>query len=111
MIVVVCLVYFLAGNFLMNGLLHLMMGLFGKTFVKPPKMVSKKQYETVYSGRFFSSSVCNSLYGLGQIYVALLVLLFLGSFSVGLNAETASLALGITLGTIVLSWKYEGAIA
>jgi hypothetical protein len=62
MIVIYCLVYALAGNLLINGLLHLMMGLLGKRFTQRPKMVTERQFEKVYQGRLFSSAVFNAVY-------------------------------------------------
>jgi hypothetical protein len=110
MIVLVHLVYLSAGNFLMNGLLHLLMGLLGKRFVKRPKTVTQRQYDKIYAGKSFSSAVCNAVYGLAQIFAALLALACVGSFKFGATWETGTLFIGILAGTVLLAWKYDGAI-
>lgn len=103
--------YLLAGNFLINGLFHFMMGLLGKKFVKCPKTVTPSQYEKVYSGRLFSSAVFNAVYGLAQIVAVLLVLGLVGPFRFGLTLATGSLFAGIVLGTVTIAWKYEGTLS
>jgi hypothetical protein len=111
MIMLIFVAYLMAGNCLINGLLHLMMGLLGLKFVKRPKTVNQNQYEKVYAGRLFSSAVFNAVFGLGQIAIVLILLATVGSFKIGLNAETGMLFVGIALSTIFLSWKYEGTIS
>ena len=110
MIVLVCFAYTVAGNFLMNGLLHLLLGLLGKRFVARPKAVSQKQFEKIYQGRLFSSAVFNAVYGLAQIVAVLLALAAGDSFRFAVNLETAMLLVGVTFGVVSLSWKYEGTI-
>jgi hypothetical protein len=73
-IVLVFIAYLMAGNFLVNGLLHLLMGLLGRRFVKRPKTVTQKQYDKVYAGPLFSSAVFNTVYGLGQLAAVLILL-------------------------------------
>jgi hypothetical protein len=109
--ILVYIAYLLAGNFLINGLFHFMMGLLGKKFVRRPKSVTPAQYEKVYCGKLFSSAVFNALYGLAQIIAVLLVLLLVGSFRFGLTAGTGSLFAGIVLGTVTIAWKYEGTLS
>ena len=101
--------YLAAGNFMVNGLLHLLMGLLGRRFVRRPKLVSQRQYERVYTGRLFSSAVFNAVYGLGQILVVL-VALAASPFRFGLTLETGVLCAGITFSTVLLAWKYDGAV-
>ncbi len=101
-----CLV---AGNLLVNGTLHLVMGLLGRKFIRCPRQVTQKQYEKVYAG-WLSSDVVNAVYGLSQIWIAALGLATLGSFRLGATLDTGFVLLGSTLGTMLLAWKYEGSI-
>ncbi len=111
MSILIHIAYVLAGNFLINGLFHFLMGLLGKKFVKRPKSVTPAQYEKVYCGRLFSSAVFNALYGLAQIVAMLFVLGLVGSFRFGLTTGTGSLFAGIVLGTVTIAWKYEGTLS
>jgi hypothetical protein len=102
-----CLV---AGNFLVNGLLHLWMGLRRRRFVKRPRSVTQPQFEKVYAGPRFSSARFNTVFGLSQLALGL-ALAWVGAPRLGLPLETGVLLAGIALSTGFLAWKYAGVIA
>lgn len=110
MTVLIAIIYLLSGNFLANGIFHILMGLLGKKFIKCPKTVSQKSFERVYAGRWFSSAVFNCFYGLVQIYVVF-TLGILFSFHPAITLETGMLATGFAVGAMLLCWKYEGTLS
>jgi len=91
---------FFAGLFVANGIPHFVHGISGKKFpspfAKPP-------------GKGLSSSIVNVIWGLTNFLIAILLLKTEESFSIGLNADFLTFALGFVIASVGLAGHFSKA--
>ncbi len=91
------LAHFGAGCFLANGVPHFVNGISGKKFQSP---------FASHPGIGESSPLVNVIWGMANFVIGFLLLYGVGSFTGSLNMDTLTVALGIFLMAIVLSWHF-----
>lgn len=89
--------YFFGGIFIANGVPHYVMGLTGRAFPTP--------FATP-PGKGESSALINTAWGLAN-FVAGLLLLIPGHFTLGINWSVASMMLGVTGMSLMLTLHFS----
>lgn len=94
----VYLAYFFAAGFLVNGIPHFVQGISGHSFqspfAKPP-------------GVGESSAIVNVLWGSFNLIIGCSLFVGVGSFTIGLNADTLSAGTGGLFIALTLAWYLQ----